>query len=151
MQMCKLKTYIQQCISNEWILYYIVKYLSKAEPTVLSPGIAQAIQQIQREEIIHLVNSSKYVRGFLKKNVSALCTGYKLWHLFSQVEITGNMRTRREKQQEENNVHWHYEWSSDWRHIGWKYFWRNNEWICRIWQVLDGNSFRHVSNKLASF
>lgn len=64
MQMCKVKTYIQQRISNEWILYYIVKYLSKAEPTVLSPGIAQAIQQIQREEIIHLVNSSKYVRGF---------------------------------------------------------------------------------------
>ncbi|CAB3241815.1 unnamed protein product [Arctia plantaginis] len=41
---------IQPCGSNEAIAYYIAKYLSKAEPEGVDSGIAQAIQQIQREE-----------------------------------------------------------------------------------------------------
>ncbi|GIY94549.1 helitron_like_N domain-containing protein [Caerostris extrusa] len=40
---------IQPCGSNEAIAYYIAKYLSKAEPEGVHSGIAQAIQQIQRE------------------------------------------------------------------------------------------------------
>ncbi|GIY14950.1 ATP-dependent DNA helicase [Caerostris extrusa] len=40
---------IQPCGSNEAIAYYIA-YLSKAEPEGVDSGIAQAIQQIQREE-----------------------------------------------------------------------------------------------------
>jgi PIF1-like helicase len=41
---------IQPCGSNEAIAYYVAKYMSKAEPTLLDAGIAQAIRQIRQEE-----------------------------------------------------------------------------------------------------
>lgn len=48
--MWKWNIEIQSCGSNEPITYYIGKYISKVEPTDRSRGVAQAIQQIQRQE-----------------------------------------------------------------------------------------------------
>lgn len=41
---------IQLCGFNESIAFYIAKYIAKAEPPEVHRSIAQAIQQIQREE-----------------------------------------------------------------------------------------------------
>ncbi|GBL70946.1 hypothetical protein AVEN_98465-1 [Araneus ventricosus] len=41
---------IQPCGSNESIAYYSAKYMSKAEPVELDPGIRRAVQLILHEE-----------------------------------------------------------------------------------------------------
>lgn len=42
---------IQPCGSKEAIAFYIANYISKSEPTHIDVSVAQAILQIQREEI----------------------------------------------------------------------------------------------------
>ncbi|OWR45482.1 putative helentron 5 helitron transposon replicase/helicase/endonuclease [Danaus plexippus plexippus] len=73
---------IQPCGSNEAIAYYIAKYLSKAEPEDVDSGIAQAIQQIQREESDI---SRKLFRICMKilhvRQVSAAECAYRLCHI----------------------------------------------------------------------
>ncbi|GIY15745.1 ATP-dependent DNA helicase [Caerostris darwini] len=73
---------IQPCGSNETIAYYITKYLSKAEPEGVDSGIAQAIQQIQREESDI---SRKLFRICMKilheRQVSAAECAYRLCHI----------------------------------------------------------------------
>ncbi|GIY31475.1 hypothetical protein CEXT_692171 [Caerostris extrusa] len=73
---------IQPCGSNEAIAYYIAKYLSKAEPEGVHSGIAQAIQQIQREESDI---SRKLFRICMKilheRQVSAAECAYRLCHI----------------------------------------------------------------------
>ncbi|GIY24095.1 helitron_like_N domain-containing protein [Caerostris darwini] len=73
---------IQPCGSNEAIAYYIAKYLSKAEPEGVHSGIAQAIQQIQREESDI---SRKMFRICMKilheRQVSAAECAYRLCHI----------------------------------------------------------------------
>lgn len=70
------------CGSNEAMAYYIAKNLSKAEPNGLDSGIAQAIQQIQREET---KNSRKLLRICMKilheRQVSAAECAYRLCHI----------------------------------------------------------------------
>ncbi|GBP12652.1 hypothetical protein EVAR_10302_1 [Eumeta japonica] len=41
---------IQPCGSNDSIAYYVAKYISKNEPTVLDRSIIEAIQQVRQEE-----------------------------------------------------------------------------------------------------
>ncbi|KAG5863592.1 hypothetical protein JTB14_029204 [Gonioctena quinquepunctata] len=73
---------IQPCGSNEAIAYYIAKYLPKAEPEGVDSGIAQAIQQIQREETDI---SRKLFRICMKilheRQVSAAECAYRLCHI----------------------------------------------------------------------
>ncbi len=73
---------IQPCGSNEAIAYYIAKYISKSEPEGVDSGIAQAIQQIQREETDL---SRKLFRICMKilheRQVSAAKCAYRLCHI----------------------------------------------------------------------
>ena len=73
---------IQPCGSNEAIAYYIGKYLSKSEPTDLSPGIAQAIREIQHEENDTSRRLFKICMRILQeRQVSACECVFRLCHL----------------------------------------------------------------------
>ncbi|XP_054706995.1 uncharacterized protein LOC129216803 [Uloborus diversus] len=73
---------IQPCGSNESIAYYVAKYISKSEPTQLNSSIAQAIQQIRRDE----TNISRKLfkicmRLMSERQVSACECVFRLCHL----------------------------------------------------------------------
>ncbi|KAH9628954.1 hypothetical protein HF086_016666 [Spodoptera exigua] len=73
---------IQPCGSNEAIAYYIAKYLSKAEPEGVDTGIAQAVQQIQREESDIPRKLFRICMKILhERQVSAAECAYRLCHL----------------------------------------------------------------------
>ncbi|XP_050337629.1 uncharacterized protein LOC126763907 [Bactrocera neohumeralis] len=73
---------IQKCGSNEAIAYCIAKYLSKAEPAGIDSGIAQAIQQIQREETdISRKLFSICMKILHERQVSAAECAYRLCHI----------------------------------------------------------------------
>lgn len=73
---------IQPCGSNEAIAYYIAKYLSKAEPEGVDSGIAQAIQQIQREETDLSRKLFKICMKILReRQISAAECAYRLCHI----------------------------------------------------------------------
>ncbi|GBP80548.1 hypothetical protein EVAR_39418_1 [Eumeta japonica] len=73
---------IQPCGSNEAIAYYIAKYLSKAEPEGVDSGIAQAIQQIQREETDISRKLFKVCMKILhERQISAAECAYRLCHI----------------------------------------------------------------------
>lgn len=73
---------IQPCGSNESIAFYIAKYISKAEPTELDVGVAQAILQIRREETNISRKLFKICMRILKeRQVSACECVYRLAHL----------------------------------------------------------------------
>lgn len=73
---------VQPCGSNESIAFYIAKYLSKSEPTDLDGGIAQAIQQIRREETDVSRKLFKICMRIMKeRQVSACECVYRLCHL----------------------------------------------------------------------
>ncbi|CAG9799443.1 unnamed protein product [Chironomus riparius] len=73
---------IQPCGSNEAIAHYIAKYMSKPEPTTLDRGVAQAIQQIRREETNISRKLFKICMKILgQRQISACEAVFRLAHL----------------------------------------------------------------------
>jgi PIF1-like helicase/Helitron helicase-like domain at N-terminus len=73
---------IQPCGTNEAIAHYIAKYIAKSEPTNLNESVAQAIQQIRREESDISRKMFKVCMRIIKeRHVSACEAAYRLCHL----------------------------------------------------------------------
>ena len=84
---------IQPCGSNEAIAYYIEKYLPKAEPEGVDSGIAQAIQQIQREKTDISRKLFKICMKILhERQVSAL--SYSITRQLAKLHFSENEKAR---------------------------------------------------------
>ncbi|GFY69348.1 ATP-dependent DNA helicase [Trichonephila inaurata madagascariensis] len=73
---------IQPCSSNETIVHYIAKYISKSEPKGVTNSIAQAISEIRREESNISRQLFQFCMRMLKNQQVSTCKSiFRLGHL----------------------------------------------------------------------